>query len=59
MIVLAETKARYHWKCEDRCSEIPGKPGSYKAVVFIRPHFQMEELTASIRLVADLPPPAS
>ena len=39
-------------------SEVPGKPGCYKAVVFLRPHFQLEELTASIRLVAELPPPA-
>ncbi len=33
----------------------PGKPGSYKSVIYLRPHFQMEELTASIRLVATLP----
>lgn len=39
-------------------SEVPGKPGTYRAVVFLRPHFQMEEMTASIRLVADLPAPA-
>lgn len=39
--------------------ETPGKPGSYKAVVFLRPHFQLEELTTSIRLVAQLPPPAA
>ncbi|MDR0632684.1 MAG: type VI secretion system contractile sheath large subunit [Holosporales bacterium] len=38
--------------------EIPGKPGSYRSVVYLRPHFQMEELTASIRLVATLPAPA-
>jgi type VI secretion system protein ImpC len=38
--------------------DVPGKPGSYRAVVYLRPHFQMEELTASIRLVATLPPPA-
>lgn len=38
--------------------DIPGKPGSYKATVFLRPHFQLDELTASIRLVAELPPPA-
>lgn len=38
--------------------DVPGAPGAYKAVVFLRPHFQMEELTASIRLVATLPPPA-
>ena len=35
--------------------EVPGQPGSYRAVVFLRPHFQLEELTASIRLVATLP----
>jgi type VI secretion system protein ImpC len=40
-------------------SAIPGKPGAYKAVCFLRPHFQLEELTTSIRLVAELPPPAA
>jgi type VI secretion system protein ImpC len=40
-------------------TETPGKPGAYKAVVFLRPHFQLEELTTSIRLVAQLPPPAA
>jgi type VI secretion system protein ImpC len=39
--------------------DIPGKPGAYRATVFLRPHFQLEELTASIRLVAELPPPAA
>src|SRR6266481_204305 len=39
-------------------SEIPGKPGCYRAVAFLRPHFQLEELTVSLRLVADLPAPA-
>ncbi|THF63712.1 type VI secretion system contractile sheath large subunit [Pseudothauera nasutitermitis] len=35
--------------------DVPGEPGAYKATVFLKPHFQLEELTASIRLVADLP----
>lgn len=39
--------------------DVPGKPGCYKATVFMRPHFQLEELSASIRLVADLPAPAA
>jgi type VI secretion system protein ImpC len=39
--------------------EIPGKPGSYRSVIYLRPHFQMEELSASIRMVATLPPPAA
>jgi type VI secretion system protein ImpC len=39
--------------------DIPGKPGSYNAVVFLKPHFQLDELTVSIRLVAELPAPAA
>lgn len=39
--------------------EVPGKPGAYRAVSFLRPHFQLDELSVSMRLVADLPPPAS
>ena len=38
--------------------EIPGKPGCYRAVAFVRPHFQLDELTISLRLVAELPQPA-
>ena len=38
--------------------EIPGKPGAYRAVAFLRPHFQLDELTMSMRLVAELPAPA-
>ena len=36
-------------------AEIPGKPGAYRAVAFLRPHFQLDELSVSLRLVADLP----
>jgi type VI secretion system protein ImpC len=39
-------------------SEVPGKPGVYRAVSFLKPHFQLDELSVSLRLVADLPPPA-
>jgi type VI secretion system protein ImpC len=39
-------------------TEIPGKPGAYRAVAFLRPHFQLDELSVSMRLVADLPQPA-
>lgn len=39
--------------------EVPGSPGEYTAVAFLRPHFQLEEISASIRLVAELPPPAA
>ncbi|WP_083672015.1 type VI secretion system contractile sheath large subunit [Sphingomonas montana] len=34
---------------------VPGAPGSYNAVAYLRPWLQMEELTASLRLVARIP----
>jgi len=54
------TKAQYPLR-EARVdvAEIPGKPGCYRAVAFLRPHFQLDELSVSLRLVADLPQPAS
>jgi len=36
-------------------SEVAGKPGVYKAAAFLRPHFQLDELSVSLRLVAELP----
>ena len=36
-------------------TEIAGKPGAYNAVAYLRPHFQLDELTVSLRLVAKLP----
>jgi type VI secretion system protein ImpC len=55
-----ELKAQYPLR-EARIDvfDVPGKPGAYRAVAFLRPHFQLEELTASIRLVAELPPPVA
>jgi type VI secretion system protein ImpC len=38
-----------------KVQEVIGKPGWFEAVVYLRPHFQMETLTASMRLVAELP----
>ena len=35
--------------------EMPGNPGFYSAKFFLRPHFQLEGLTVSLRLVAKLP----
>jgi type VI secretion system protein ImpC len=54
-----EMKARFPLR-EARIdvSEIPGKPGAYRAVAFLKPHYQLDELTVSLRLVANLPPPA-
>ena len=55
-----EIKAKYPLR-EARIDvfDVPGKPGVYRAVAFLKPHFQLNELTASIRLVAELPPPAA
>jgi type VI secretion system protein ImpC len=36
-------------------TDAPGKPGSYNATVYLKPHFQLDELNTSIRLVAELP----
>ncbi|HSK73450.1 MAG TPA: type VI secretion system contractile sheath large subunit [Pyrinomonadaceae bacterium] len=58
-VAPAEQKAKYPLR-EARIdvAEVPGKPGAYRAVAFLRPHFQLDELSVSLRLVADLPPPA-
>ena len=40
-------------------AEVPGKPGVYRATAFLRPHFQLDELSVGLRLVADLPAPAT
>lgn len=55
----AATKAQFPLR-EARVDvvEIPGKPGCYRAVAFLRPHFQLDELSVSLRLVAELPAPA-
>jgi type VI secretion system protein ImpC len=51
-----ETKAQYPLRdARIEVMDVPGKPGAYKAVAFLRPHFQLDELTVSLRLVAELP----
>ncbi len=37
--------------------EDPSKPGVYNAVCHLRPHFQLDELNMSLRLVSKLPAP--
>ena len=54
-----ELKAKHPLKeARVEVAEVPGKPGCYRAVCFLKPHFQLDELTISLRLVAELPPPA-
>ncbi len=52
----AEMKARYPLaEARVEVKEIPGQPGAYNAVAWMRPWLQMEELTASLRMVARIP----
>jgi type VI secretion system protein ImpC len=52
----AATKAQFPLReARIEVMEIPGKAGAYRAVAFLRPHFQLDELTVSLRLVAELP----
>ena len=52
----AEMKAMYPLRdAQVEVREIPGAPGSYNAVAYMRPWLQMEELTTSLRMVAEIP----
>ncbi|HTH97161.1 MAG TPA: type VI secretion system contractile sheath large subunit [Stellaceae bacterium] len=51
-----EMKASYPLReAKITVKEIPGKPGSYNAIAWLRPWLQMEELTTSLRMVARIP----
>ncbi|HEX9961013.1 MAG TPA: type VI secretion system contractile sheath large subunit, partial [Pyrinomonadaceae bacterium] len=49
-VAPTEQKAKYPLR-EARVdvAEVPGKPGCYRAVAFLRPHFQLDELSVSLR----------
>lgn len=51
-----EVRARYPLAdARVQVREIPGRPGSYNAVAWLRPWLQLEELSTSLRLVAKIP----
>ena len=51
-----ETKARKPLAAaEVKVEEIEGNPGYYSSKMFLRPHYQLEGLTVSLRLVSKLP----
>jgi type VI secretion system protein ImpC len=51
-----EARAQYPLReAKIEVKEIPGKPGAYNAVAYLRPWLQMEELTTSMRMVARIP----
>ncbi|MCQ8278636.1 type VI secretion system contractile sheath large subunit [Acetobacteraceae bacterium KSS8] len=51
-----ESKAKFPLReAKVEVTEVPGRPGAYNAVAYLRPWLQLEELTASMRLVARIP----
>ena len=52
----SETKARRPLAAaEVVVDEVEGNPGYYTSKFFLRPHYQLEGLTVSLRLVSKLP----
>ena len=53
-----EAKAKYPLRnARIDVREVEGHPGAYEAVALLQPHFQLEELTVALSLVAKVPPP--
>ncbi|MDR0867300.1 MAG: type VI secretion system contractile sheath large subunit [Planctomycetota bacterium] len=51
-----EVKARYPLSAaEVTVKDVEGNPGYYSATFYLKPHYQLEGLTASLRLVTKLP----
>jgi type VI secretion system protein ImpC len=40
---------------EIQVEDDPSRPGCYRAIARLRPHYQLEELTVGLRLVSQLP----
>ncbi|MDH5179563.1 MAG: type VI secretion system contractile sheath large subunit [Gammaproteobacteria bacterium] len=52
----AEMKARFPLAdAQVEVKEVPGQPGVFSAIAWMKPWLQMEELTTSLRLVAQIP----
>ncbi len=51
-----ETKAKYPLaEAQVKVQEVPGNPGYYTSQFWLRPHYQLEGLTVSLRMVSKLP----
>ncbi|MCL4202808.1 MAG: type VI secretion system contractile sheath large subunit [Pirellulaceae bacterium] len=51
-----DAKARFPLReAKIEVKEVPGQPGTYNAVAWLRPWLQLEELTTSLRMVARIP----
>lgn len=52
-----EVKARYPLReASVEVRESPGKPGSYSCTVFLRPHYQLDDISTGFRLITELAP---
>lgn len=59
-IASQEARAKFPLReARVQVAETPGEPNTYHAVVFLRPHFQLDEMAVSLRLVVPLPSMAS
>jgi type VI secretion system ImpC/EvpB family protein len=53
----AEARARYPLReARVQVRELPGKPGSYACVAHLRPHFQLDQMIAAVKLVTVVAP---
>ena len=53
-----EVKAEYPLReASVQVREVPGKPGTYQSIIHLRPHYQLDELTAAVKLITELAPP--
>ena len=51
-----ETKAKYPLaEAQVKIQDVPGNPGYYTSQFWLRPHYQLEGLTVSLRMVSKLP----
>src|SRR5262249_10914164 len=52
-----DVKARYPLReARVRVRELPDRPGSYLCVFHLRPHYQLDQMNAAVRLVTTLSP---
>jgi type VI secretion system protein ImpD len=53
-----ETKARYPLReAQVEVRELPGRPGTYACTIHLKPHFQLDDVATTFRLVTELTSP--
>ena len=53
----ADTKAKFPLRqAEIKVQSVPGKPGTFSCVMHLAPHYELDELAASVRLFAEIRP---